>query len=51
MIKKKRVQSDNLKRKKLERKIKIKVNQDKMDNTDNMNYAYNEKTTFQNKQL
>ena len=44
----KKIKSDNLKRKKLERKIKIEVNQDKMDN---MNYAYNEETAFQEKQL
>ena len=48
---KKRVESDNLKRKKLEQKIKIGVNHEKMDNMDNMNYAYNEEATFQKKQL
>ena len=44
----KKIKSDNLKWKKLERKIEIEVNQDKMDN---MDYAYNEEATFQTKQL
>ena len=44
----KKIRSDNLKRKKLERKLEIEINQDKMDN---MDYASNEEATFYKKQI